>query len=85
MADAQGALKKVINIDSVKASIDNILRTHQGERVMTAADNAAGGGASGGVQFHFNGPVVGTQAWINSMIPQLSRALQGFQQINQSA
>lgn len=32
--DAQGGLKKVINVDSVMTSIDNILRTKQGERVM---------------------------------------------------
>jgi len=34
ISDAQGNLKKVINIDSVKTSIDNILRTYQGERVF---------------------------------------------------
>jgi len=32
--DAQGGLKKVINIQSVMTSIDNILRTYRGERVM---------------------------------------------------
>lgn len=32
--DAQGSIKKVINIDAVKTSIDNILRTAKGERVM---------------------------------------------------
>ena len=32
--DAQGALKKVINIQAVMTSIDNILRTSKGERVM---------------------------------------------------
>jgi len=32
--DAQGSLKKVTDIDSVRTSIDNILRTFQGERVM---------------------------------------------------
>lgn len=32
--DSQGAIKKVINIDAVKTSIDNILRTSKGERVM---------------------------------------------------
>jgi len=30
--DGVGALRKVINIDAVKASIDNILRTSKGER-----------------------------------------------------
>ena len=34
IADAQGNLKKVVNIDSVRTSIDNILRTYQGERVF---------------------------------------------------
>lgn len=32
--DAQGAIRKAINIDAVKTSIDNILRTRPGERVM---------------------------------------------------
>ena len=34
VTDAQGSLKKVVNLDSVRTSIDNILRTFQGERVM---------------------------------------------------
>lgn len=34
IADAQGALKKVINIEAVKTSIYNILGTRRGERVM---------------------------------------------------
>lgn len=32
--DAQGALKKVINVQAVLTSVDNILRTSKGERVM---------------------------------------------------
>ena len=32
--DAQGAIKKAINLDAVKVSIDNILKTRQTERVM---------------------------------------------------
>lgn len=32
--DAQGDLKKVINVQSVLTSVDNILRTNKGERVM---------------------------------------------------
>ena len=32
--DAQGAIKVAINIDAVNSSINNILRTHKGERVM---------------------------------------------------
>ena len=32
--DAQGSIKKVINIEAVKTSIDNIMRTSKGERVM---------------------------------------------------
>jgi len=31
--DAQGALKKVINVQAVMTSVDNILRTRKGERV----------------------------------------------------
>lgn len=32
--DSEGGLKKVINIQSVITSIDNIIRTYKGERVM---------------------------------------------------
>ena len=32
--DDKGELKKVINIAAVRSSVDNILRTHKGERVM---------------------------------------------------
>ena len=32
--DAQGSIKKVINVEAVKTSIDNILRTPRGTRVM---------------------------------------------------
>lgn len=32
--DAQGAVKKVINAEAVKTSINNILNTRKGERVM---------------------------------------------------
>ena len=34
VADAQGSLKKVINEDSVRTSISNIIGTFQGERIM---------------------------------------------------
>ena len=34
VTDSQGKLKLDINIDAVKGSIDNILRTSQGERIM---------------------------------------------------
>ncbi len=36
ITDAKGAIKKVINVDAVIGSIDNILRTHPGERLMLA-------------------------------------------------
>ena len=32
--DAQGSLKKIINVQAVMTSVDNILRTSKGERVM---------------------------------------------------
>jgi phage baseplate assembly protein W len=32
--DGQGRIKKSVNIEAVKTSIDNILRTYPGERVM---------------------------------------------------
>ena len=34
VADSQGGLKKVINEDSVRTSINNIIGTFQGERIM---------------------------------------------------
>jgi len=34
VSDGLGQIKRVINVDAVKASIDNILRTRPGERVM---------------------------------------------------
>lgn len=36
VVDAKGAIKKSINIDAIMGSIDNILRTHPGERLMLA-------------------------------------------------
>ena len=36
ITDAKGAIKIVTNIDSVIGSIDNILRTNPGERLMLA-------------------------------------------------
>lgn len=32
--DGHGNIKKVVNLDAVRASIENILKTHPGERVM---------------------------------------------------
>jgi hypothetical protein len=67
---------------------DMLAIVHQGEAITPAEFNPAAGGvppSGGGIQFHFNGPVIGNQAWINSMIPQLSRALQSFQAVNPSA
>lgn len=42
--DAEGSLKKVVNVEAVMTSIDNILRTYKGERVMlpTFASNLHG-------------------------------------------
>ena len=34
VSDGLGQIKRVTNVDAVKASIDNILRTRPGERVM---------------------------------------------------
>jgi hypothetical protein len=34
ITDAAGNIKKSVNVESVKTSIDNILRTSKGERVM---------------------------------------------------
>jgi hypothetical protein len=42
------------------------------------------GGGGGGVNFHFNAPVIGNQAWINSMKEQLARAVNGYNGMNPS-
>lgn len=60
---------------------DGVYYGHAGETVVPVAQvntpyQGAGDGG-GGVQFHFNGPVVGSQAWINSMKLQLTRAVNG--------
>jgi hypothetical protein len=69
-----------------------IAMLHPGETVLPAAAaqtfrSMAEGGSPGGsptVQFHFNGPVIGQQAWINQMVPQLARALQSHMNQNPS-
>ena len=51
------------------------------------APGAAGGPSAGasGPNVHFNfGTVIGTQAWINSMMPQFLRAMKTYQSINPS-
>lgn len=68
--------------------------THPGEMVLpqslaesvrsgqTAVGTAGTSGASPTI--HINGPVIGNQAWINSMVPQLSRALSNYATYNPS-
>jgi hypothetical protein len=57
---------------------------HQGEAIIPASQNTGGGGGGGTTQFHFNGPIIGTQAWINQMMPQILRAMQRSQAVNPS-
>ncbi len=67
---------------------------HPGEMVLpqtfaSGLRGALGGGGDddgggGDMHFHFDGPIIGTQAWINSMIPQLTRAMQSYQNLNPS-
>ena len=65
-----------------------LVNVHSGEDIVPAKMNQpyAGAGAGGGAPtIHINGPVIGNQAWINSMIPQLSRALSNYGRYNPSA
>jgi hypothetical protein len=62
---------------------------HPGETVVPAGVNtpfAAGGGGAGGgdINLSVNGPVIGTQAWLGQMMPQLARQLQAYQNLNPS-
>lgn len=41
VTDSRGAIKKSINVEAVKTSIDNILKTNPGERVMLPTFAAA--------------------------------------------
>jgi hypothetical protein len=66
---------------------DGVYYGHAGETVVPAQVNmpyqggAGGGGAGGGgaPQINLNGSFMGTQAWTNSMIQQLARALTSYQ------
>ncbi len=66
---------------------------HPGEMVVPAGpaaqlrsalsgEGSAGSGSTFAPQFHFNGPVIGSQAWINQMIPQITRAMDGYRNLN---
>lgn len=58
---------------------------HSGESVVPAAQTAGPyTGGAGGPSFHFNGPIIGNQAWINQMIPQLARGMANYQRLNPS-
>lgn len=65
---------------------------HPNEMVLDAGNATSarkmfegGGGGSGGFQVNINGPVIGTQAWINQLLPQLSRAVYAHQAANPSS
>jgi len=53
--DAQGTLKKVTNVQAVMTSVDNILRTYKGERVMLPE---FGSGLRDMVFESMNGPLI---------------------------
>jgi hypothetical protein len=58
---------------------------HQGEAITPASENPAAGGTPNGVQFHFNAPIIGSQAFVNNMIGQIAMALKRYQGLNPSA
>ena len=80
-----------LGLSALDEGTDFVLRSglaiiHQGEQVVPAQATGPYTGASGGgPQIHINGPIIGNQAWINSMVPQLSKALAAHRAINQSA
>ena len=88
-----GGIGKVLGFDVGTNYVvqSGLAMIHQGEQIVPAQGSGpytggtgTGGGAGPMVQFHFNGPVIGNQAWINSMVPQLTRAMNGYQAINPS-
>ena len=92
-----GGIGKVLGFDvgTNYVTQSGLAIIHEGEQIVPAqgsgpysGDGGGGIGSGGGtgpmVQFHFNGPVIGNQAWINSMMPQLTRAMNGYQNINPS-
>lgn len=59
---------------------------HEGETIVPANVDTpySGAGGAGDVHFHFEGGVIGSQAWVNQMMPQLTRAMQSYQRLNPS-
>ena len=59
---------------------------HAGETILPAQMNQpyqGGAGGTSGPTINLNG-VYGTQAWVNSVIPQIARALQSYSNLNPS-
>ncbi len=58
---------------------------HSGESIVPAAVNQPyGGGGGGGSTINVNGPVIGTQAFVNSLVRQLAPALATYARNNPS-
>ena len=63
---------------------------HRNETIIPAArgsgpyTGASNGNGNGDTHFHFEGGVIGTQAWINQMRPQLVAAINGYRNLNPS-
>lgn len=55
---------------------------HQGEAVIPASQNMAP--FSGGSSVNINGPVIGTTAFVNSMIQQIARGMSSYQRLTPS-
>lgn len=54
-----------------------LYKLHQGERVTTAADNAAGSGAGGGMTLVFNAPVYGLEDFRNQVREAVTATARG--------
>lgn len=94
VATALKGILPSFDVGSWSVPADTVAMVHQGEMIVPAADApgirglltggaasgvySAGGSGAGGPQFHFNGPVYGTQAWINQVLPQLAKALANY-------
>jgi hypothetical protein len=86
-----GGIGKILGFDEGTNLVtqSGLAVIHQGESIVPAQGSGpyspGGGGSGGGMTFapNFSG-FIGTQAMINSILPQLARGLQGYQNLNPS-